>query len=90
MLTGCNLQSSTVQPNLHNLRLTLWWVKTCPQKIDSSRSSLSKDNQYLLVDQFPRVETLDDADIYHIAIASNFVEFSYVCRMFNRPVIDDQ
>ena len=76
--------------SVHNLRLTLWWVKTCPQKIDSSRSSLSKDNQYLLVDQFLRVETLGDVDIYHIAIASNFIEFSDIYRSYNRPVIDDQ
>ena len=76
--------------SVHNLRLTLWWVKTCPQKIDSLRSSLSKDNQYQLVDQLLRVETLGDVDIYHTAIASNFIEFSDVYRNFNRPVIDDQ
>ena len=79
-----------MQPNLNNLRLTLWWVKTCPQKIDSSRSSLSKDNQYQLVDQLLRVETLGDFDIYHTAIASNFIEFSDIYRSYNRPVIDDQ
>ena len=70
-----------------NNGLTSWSARTSQQKIGLLKSNLSKGNLYLLVHQFLRVETFGTLDIYHIAIVSNWNEFSNVYRSFHKQLI---